>query len=120
MAGAPRFADGGLVQSLQGDIRRRLNGDEVTILAKAGEGILNNRAMRSMGEAELAARNAGWTPAASGGATTVQILPDGRGVDALLRMLIGRIVIQSGNPGSDVARMLDRRAVPGARAMRGG
>lgn len=113
-AGAPRFADGGMVRRLDSLARRRmsqvLSGDDVPALLSPGEGVLTRQGVAAVGgPASLDAINRGNAPAAGGGAAPAQVMLSARiGGDRALAALVSRIVsVSMSTPGGAVRTAID-------------
>jgi TP901 family phage tail tape measure protein len=113
-AGAPRFADGGMVRRLNSLARRRmsqvLSGDDVPALLSPGEGVLTQQGVAAVGgPGSLAAINRGNAPAVGGGQVGAELTLSARiGGDRALAAFISRIVsVSMSTPGGAVRTAID-------------
>lgn len=113
-AGAPRFADGGMVRRLNSIARRRmsqvLSGDDVPALLSPGEGVLTQQGVAAVGgPGSLAAINRGNAPAVGGGQVGAELTLSARiGGDRALAAFISRIVsVSMSTPGGAVRTAID-------------
>lgn len=112
-AGAPRFADGGMVPRLDNIARRRmsqiLRGDDVPALLAPGEGVLTQRGVAAVGGPQaLDSINRGNDPV--GARQTAQVVLSARlGGDRALAALVSRIVsVSLQTPAGAVRTAIDR------------
>lgn len=108
MAGAPRFAAGGMVTGVDSLARRRLSqvlsGDDIPVLLSRGEGVLTERGVAAAGGPQaVESMNRGNEP---GAAQAAQIVLSTRvGGDAALAALLTRVVAASMRSPSGSVRM---------------
>ena len=108
MAGAPQFANGGMVMGVDSLARRRLSqvlsGDDVPALLSPGEGVLTARGVAAAGGPQaVESMNRGNEPAAAHGAQIV--LSTRVGGDAALAALLTKVVAASMRSPSGSVRM---------------